>query len=113
MSNIKIIEEKPLSLVDVKEMLSKEKKGELSERAKKTLEYIGTVLQAKDKKIMELEKKLVELKIQRLKEKQIKKILDVLPQDIDSLRSIFTAETVSLKDEDMQKILETIKQNTT
>jgi DNA-directed RNA polymerase subunit F len=113
MSDIKILEEKPLSLVEIKEILSKEKKGELSERAKRTLDYINATLQIKEKKITELEKILKDLKISRLKEKQIKKLIDILPQDIDSLRSIFTAETISLKDEDMQKILETIKQNTT
>ena len=112
MSNIKIIQERPLSMVDVKEALSKEKKTDLSDRAKKTMEYISNSLQTKEKKLEELEKKLVNLKISRLKEKQIKKIVDIVPQDIDSLRSIFTAETVSLKDEDMQKILETIKQTT-
>ncbi|MEW6062779.1 MAG: hypothetical protein AB1571_00195 [Nanoarchaeota archaeon] len=108
MPEIKILSEKSLAMLEVKEILSKKRK-ELSEKGTKTLNYIEAVQQKKDKKAKEAIEKIISLSIQRLKEKQIKKIVDIAPSDIDSLRTILSGEGTTLKQEDLQKILEALK----
>jgi len=108
MPEIKIISEKPLAMVEVKEILGKKRK-DLSEKGTKTLNYIEAVQQQKDKKAKEVVEKITSLNIQRLKEKQIKKIADINPEDVDSLRMILSGEGTTLKHEDLQKILEALK----
>jgi len=90
----------------------KKRDKELGFRAKKTEEYLNVVTKGKCKKPEELKKELENLEILRLKPKHIVKLLDTLPQDLDSLRMIFSAETLALKQEDLPKILEVIKKYT-
>ncbi|KKQ78898.1 MAG: ATP synthase gamma chain, partial [Candidatus Daviesbacteria bacterium GW2011_GWA1_38_7] len=40
------------------------------------------------------------------REKHIKKILDLMPSDINSLKTIFTAEAVNLKQEELKQIVD-------
>ena len=63
----------------------------------------------KKKESDEIRKKLEDLNISRLKDKHIAKIIDIQPKDMDSLKSLFTGETISLKQEELQKVLECIK----
>lgn len=110
MPEIEIISENPLSLEEMKKNLEEIKKRdkELSFRAKKTEEYINAVTKNKLKKSEELKKELESLDIIRLKSKHIAKLIDTLPRDIDSLRMIFTGEAITLKQEDLAKIIEVI-----
>ncbi len=108
MSDLKIISETPLSLTDVKDIITKKKK-DITGVAAKTIAYIDSVLQTKEKKAKEMEENLNKLTIQRLKDRHIKKIVDIMPKDMDSLKIIFTGESITVKQEDLQKILEVIK----
>lgn len=111
MAEIEIIEEAPLSLMDVKdslELISKRDKN-LSSKGTKVLEYISKVANTKLKEALEIRKKLQESGIDRLKEKQISKIIDLGPKDLDSLKVIFTGDNLTLKQEDLKKILECLK----
>ena len=111
MPDIEIINETPLTMHEMKEKLEslkKELKEEFPQRATKTFEYINSF--AKDKKnIEESLKKLQSLDIARLKPRHIVKVLDIYPDDIETLKAIFTGENITLKQDDLKKILECIK----
>ena len=111
MGRIEIIEEKPLTLIETKELLLKIEKRdkEISTRIQKTKEYLNKFAKLTKKEVKELKEKLLKLNITRLKEKTIAKIIDLQPNDIDSLRTILTAENLTLKQEDLQKIIECFK----
>ena len=109
MAEIKIVNEKPISLFDMKKNLEEIKKRdkELNFRAKKTDEYLNSVV--KIKKYKELYEELETLDVLRLKDKHIIKIIDILPINLDSVRMIFSNEPITIKQEDLQKICDTVK----
>jgi len=112
MAEIQVIIETPLALFELKEKLSdiKKRDKELSFRGKKAEDYLNSVVKTKEKKLNELKEQLTKLEISRLKPSQIIKIVDVLPKDSDSLKIIFSGEsTTTLKQEDMARILDTVK----
>jgi DNA-directed RNA polymerase subunit F len=112
MPSIEIIEETPLTLVEMKERLAKVEKRdkELNFRATKTKEYLNTFTKNEElKKSEELKNKIKELNIPRLKDRQIVKIVDIMPQDMDGLKIIFVGENITVKNEDLEKILQVIK----
>lgn len=111
MGRIEIIEEKPLTMVETRELLSQIEKRdkELPTRTQKTKEYLNKFAKLSIKEVNELKEKLLKLNITRLKERTIAKLIDVNPKDIDSLRTILTAENLTLKQEDLQKIVECLK----
>ena len=106
MGNIKIIEEKPVTLAEVKEILSKNNNP--LPKGIKTLTYLKSIPILKEKKAQELKEKINALGLTRLKDKHITKIIDIMPMDLDSLR-IILSQDITLKQEDLQKILETLK----
>lgn len=110
MSEITILSEKPLTLSELKEKLAKIEKRdkELSFRANKTKEYLANFT-VKEKGISALKKKIEELNISRIKERHIVKLIDVMPKDIDSLKMILSGESLTLKEEDYQKLLEALQ----
>ncbi len=109
MVDLKVLNERSLSISEVRDILNNKDKKELSARGVKTLSYIDGIIQCKDKKAVEMTEKLSKLDITRLKERHIKKIVDIMPKDLDTLRTIFSGENITLKQEDLQKILDTIK----
>ncbi len=113
MSKIEILQEEPLALHEIKEKLSEVKKRdkELSFRTNKAEEYLNIITKVKLKKPKDLEKELNALKFQRLKSKQIKKIIDLQPIDLDSLKIVLSNENLTLKQEELQKIVETVKKH--
>lgn len=111
MGEIEITEEKPLALADVKEMVKEiEKKNkELKARAIKVKEYLDKFVTLSTKEANEIRKKLEGVGIARLRPRHINKIIDVMPKDTGSLRAIFSGENITLKQEDLKKILECLK----
>ena len=111
MSNLKVLEETPLSTVEIKERLEKRKKRdkELSKKATKTMEYLNTFTSLKLKEAEDIKKKIINLNIPRLRERHITKIIDVMPKDMDSLKVLFSGENITIKEEDLKKILDVIK----
>lgn len=107
MTEIEIINEKPLTLGEVKQMVTEIKKNaELGFRANKTMEYVEIFVKQKPSEIAEVKKKIEELNIIRLKEKVIAKIIDLAPTDAESLKMILATENITAKQEDLGKILE-------
>jgi DNA-directed RNA polymerase subunit F len=107
----KIIKETPMSLVEVKEELKKisDRDKELNFRAQKTVDYINPIAKLSSKKAKEIYAALEKLKISRLKEMHVRKLVDVLPTDADDVNVVLQGYTLNLKKDDMKKIAEAIK----
>ncbi len=108
MVNLEVVNEVSLSMEELKDKLDKIKKRDedLNPRGIKTYEYINRIVKKDGKK---LKVNLSKLGISRLKDKHINKIVDILPKDIDELRSVLSGENLTLKQEDLIKIVETVK----
>ncbi len=102
------INEKPMSIHEIKTHVDAMKKRdkELNFRAKKVEEYLNTL--AKIKKAAEFRKDIEELDISRLRDKSIVHIMNICPKDLDSLKSILSSENLTLKEEDLKKILDVV-----
>ena len=113
MAEIEIKNETPLTYSEVAEKLKTIKKNigdeELSFRTKKAEEYLEAFGKEGLKKIEEITKKLGELDISRLKEKQIANLADIQPVDEDSVKMILANDNITLKQEDVKKIVDCIK----
>lgn len=106
MPEIEYVEETPLSMPELKEKLLNIKKSkELGFRANKTLEYLNAFSKTQPKKAVEIKEKLKSLDIIRLKDRHITKIIDLMPQDAESLKVIFMQDNINVKPEDLDKVL--------
>ena len=110
MADIEILNENPLTLVEAKMIMEKIEKRdkELGERAKRTIEYFNKITKKSAQDVNSVKKKLEELD-NRLRAKHISKIIDINPKDIDSLKAVLSGDGVTLKQEDLQKLLECLK----
>lgn len=112
MADIEIISQTPLTLAEVKaniEKLSSKSKDEPSARMLKVKDYLNDFSQLEAKEIKELKERLENLGIQRLKDRIIIKIIDIQPRTVDELKILFAGENVTLKTDDLTKILEAIQ----
>lgn len=111
MADLKIINETPISTAELKKRLEaiKKRDKELRNKATKTMEYLNTFTNLKPKEAEEIKKKIINLNIPRLKDRHVIKVLDIMPQDMESLKMIFAGENITIKQEDLNKILEVIK----
>jgi len=110
MANPQFVEETPLSLIDVKGILEKMEKRdeELNYLSNKAKEYLDNFLSLTKKRKEELHEKLVNLKLTRIKEEHISKIIDFLPQKVDDLKIVLQAYPLSLPKKDMESIVKTV-----
>lgn len=108
MPELEIVEQKAVTMAEVRSVLDNAKKesGELNFRAQKVSEYLKDFTGRKSQK--DLYKKIDELGISKLRDRHITKIIDLMPEDADSLKIIFAGDVVSLKQDEAQKILEVI-----
>lgn len=105
MADLEILNENPLSLSLLKKKLEKAD-TKLSYRGERTKEYVAGIVKLKPKEAEELAERIRELNIPRLKERHIAKIADIQPKDADSVKALLSGEAITLKDEDIQKIIE-------
>ena len=105
---MKTIETKPVSMAEAKDILSnREKKKELSYEQKLALEHLNKFTKLKPE---EAKKLLEELSgVLRMSQETVIQILNFLPKTPDELRMIFSREKFSLKEDEINKILEIIK----
>ena len=110
MSTVKILEEKSITIAELRDHLKKIKKRdeELNFRANKTEEFLNSFAEMKTKDAKELYSKFEQLDIQRLKPEHITKIIDVLPSTIEELKVVMQGFTVSLTQENLKKIADLI-----
>ena len=113
MTTTELISETPVTMIELKEKLAEVKKrdGELNFRANKAKEYLDIFTTSNISKVEELKKKLNDLNIPRLRDRHIVKIIDLMPKDMDSLRALITGENITLKQEDLAKVLSITQEN--
>jgi len=111
MTKPQIIEEEPISMADLKEELTKiqKKTKEINFRAEKTQEYLNQFTILDLKKGKELREKIEKLKIPRLKNEHIIKIIDLMPSSLEELKSILSGYTITVTSENLKKIAEVLK----
>ena len=102
-----IINKEPLSLFDLKSALEKIKKRdeELNFRSGKMYEHIKTLNIISKKDYKELYDKLEALDIPRLKDVHIKKIIDLMPVNVEDLKMILSGYTLTVNNENVKKIM--------
>ena len=100
---------KALNLAEVKEILEMHPQLEENSAASNTLEYIKKFVKMKNEKAEALKESLRGLNNEKLKDKHIAKLVDLMPEDADDLRKIFVGEDFSLEQEEINSILEKLK----
>lgn len=112
MPNEEIIKEEPLTMVEMKDELEaiKKRDTELNLRALKTLEYINQLTSLNIKQAKEFYTKIEKLKIPRLRDQQIKKIIDITPKTVDELKVMLQGYTLTVKNENMKKIVKVVSE---
>lgn len=110
MSHPEIISEEAIDMYEVKKVLKAVEKEteELGFRSQKTVEYLNEVAKLTLKDAEELRKGIANLDIPRLKSDHISKIVDVLPVDLDDLKQLVSSFNITVKDDNLKKIVELI-----
>jgi DNA-directed RNA polymerase subunit F len=105
---MKVNETKPVSMTEAKEVLSsREKRKELSYEQKLALEHLNKFTKLKSEEAKKLSEELSS--VLRMSQETLVQILNFLPKNPDELRMIFSREKFSLKEDEINKILEIIK----
>lgn len=107
-----IIDEKPITMAEVKEELENNAKkfGVLNFRATKTKEYVDEFQTLKTKEAKEIAKKIAELNIPRLRDLHICKIVDLMPHKIEMVKLIFQGTPLTITDDNCKKILKIVEE---
>ena len=110
MADVQIISETSMSIYQLKKELERIKKrdNELNFRANKTEEYLSQVATLKNAD--ELFEKIMKLNIPRLKEQHVHKIIDIAPTTVNELKAILQAYPITINNESMKKIVDTINE---
>ena len=110
MADAQIISENPMDMHQLKKELERIKKrdNELNFRAARTEEYLNQI--AVHKNADELFDKLTHLSIPRLKEQHIHKIIDITPTTVNDLKAVLQGYTLTVNNESMKKIVDTISE---
>ena len=110
MSEISVVTENPITMAELKDRLSElKKKQDLSFRGNKTLDYLNIFSKASNKDVDGMKEKLKALELVRLKERHIVKIIDIMPENAESLKTLLANENITLKEEELTKILACLK----
>lgn len=93
----------PLSMAEASGYLEKDKETEANVKA-----FIKKFTKLSVKEAKELRKKLKGLDLMKMDEKQICKIIDVMPEKAEEVNKVFI--DIGLDEDETKKILETIKE---
>ena len=107
MVNPKIVEETPIGLSEIKSELDNLKKRdkELSTRASRMEDYLNQFTTLDPEEYGKLVGELTKLEIPRLREIQIIKIVDIIPETIDELKIILQGYALTVTNDNMKKIV--------
>jgi len=110
MPEIKIIEERPISMAELKEEIKEIKKRdtELSFRTAKVAEQLEVLKTVKQKEAEEMLEKIQKVGIPRLKDLHILKIIDLMPASTTELKNITQSYSLVIGNESLEKVLEII-----
>ena len=113
MTKPEIIDKKPINMATLREELANIKKrdGELSFRGNKTEEYVNEFTILKPKEAEELFKKIDGLKIPRLKDTHINKIIDTMPASVDELKVIMQGYSLPVTNDNLKKIVDAVSKH--
>lgn len=103
-----IVDEQVITDAEAKEVLEKkEKEVELKYEQKNALEILRKFVDLDSEEINEIVNKLKA--VEKLREKQIIAIVNLLPEDKDDLRAVLGKEYSSFTPEEIDKILEIVR----
>lgn len=105
--NYEEVKETPISMAKVRDILDKIK--EKGYEQKLAHEHVKRFAKVDTKKVESLVKELSELEMRKLKDEQIIKIVDLMPNDVEDLKVILAKAQVPFKDEELAKIIEIVK----
>jgi len=107
----KILSQTPMNMVELAEEIKKIKKreGELNFRANKTEEYLNYFVNLKKEDAEELYKAIEKLKIPRIRDQHIHKLIDILPATETDVKNVLSAYPITINKENLKKIAAVIK----
>lgn len=112
MTDLKIIEDKPINLSQLREEIKEIKKRdeELGFRTAKVNEQLEVVKILKEKDAEELFAKIERLSVPRLKDLHIHKIIDLMPNSMMELKNIITGYSLTITNDNLDKILSLVSE---
>jgi DNA-directed RNA polymerase subunit F len=107
MANIEVLEKRPVSIAEVKDVLKKihKRDEELSFRGGKTEEYVNDVAALSLTKTKQCVKALADLDLPRLREDHFIKIVDTMPESPEHLKVIMSGFNLTITKENLTKIV--------
>ena len=108
----KTISQAPITLAELKEEVGKIKQRdkEPSIRITRMEDYLNAFVEITPQQGKELQAAISKLAINRLKDEQIAKIVDLLPKTANELKLIMQGSTVTLTNDAVSKIVETVNE---
>ena len=108
----KIVSQIPITLAELKEEVAKMKQREKepSVRATRMEDYLAAFVEITPEQGKELQAAITKLAINRLKDEHICKIVDILPKSVNELKVVMQGYAVSLTNDALGKITETINE---
>lgn len=100
-----IKDKKPITLSEARELL----KNAEGEKAKTLADFIKKFTKTSESDALKLKQDLATLDIAKLKEEDIVKIVDFMPEDAEDLRKIFSGYDINLEQDEITKILDVLK----
>jgi DNA-directed RNA polymerase subunit F len=101
-----IKEMKPITMAEAREIL----KGNDSERAKIADAFFKKFTKLSAGEAKKMFDSIKKLNLDKLKDEDIVKIIDFMPEDAENLRKIFTGSDITLEQDEITKILEIAKE---
>jgi len=114
MTDLKIIEEKPINMSQLKDEIKSitKRDEELGFRTAKVAEQLEVVKIVKEKDADEIFAKLEKLNVPRIKDIHIHKIIDLMPTSMIELKNIVTGYALTVTNDNLDKILAVISEYT-
>jgi DNA-directed RNA polymerase subunit F len=107
---MEIKSEKFVTGYDARKILKKRSKdGELNYEQKNAFDYLNKSCKIPEKEMQAMIEKL--RKVEKLQEKHIVGIVEMLPQDNDDLRLLFANDRIVLSDDDKKAIISAVKKH--
>ena len=100
-----IKDKKSVSLAEARELL----KNSGGEKAEALADFIKKFVKLSATDAEKLRKGLVELDISKLKEEDVVRLVDFMPEDAEDVRKIFSGSDINLDQNEIAKVLETLK----
>ncbi|MCX6710771.1 MAG: hypothetical protein NTZ02_01635 [Candidatus Woesearchaeota archaeon] len=110
MVDAKNLEEKPITMAELKEEVDSIKKrdAEPNFRVNQTDDYLTSFTHILGKNALELKKQIEKLEIPRLKDAQICKIVDIMPETVEELKSVLEEYPITIVEKNLKRIVELV-----